>query len=104
MSHDFLDSGVNDPRFDSQGVSCKGIGGVMDYYQPAVTRWSTCSVEDFKALYNNIVDNGGTFCIATAAPETSTTTTTTTPAPETSTTTTTTTTRTATTTTKCICK
>jgi hypothetical protein len=42
----------NQGRNDSKGVSCKNIGGVMDYFQPVVNKWSTCSVEDFQALYD----------------------------------------------------
>jgi hypothetical protein len=51
MDHDF----VNDPnvgRVDSKGAACHNIGGVMDYFQPAFNKWSTCSVEDFQALYD----------------------------------------------------
>ena len=46
MQHDF-DGAPGNPRYDSQGRLCTGIGGVMDYYGE-VFQWSTCSVEDFE--------------------------------------------------------
>jgi hypothetical protein len=37
MNHDFNGSPGNN-RYDSYGRSCTNLGGVMDYYQPSVTR------------------------------------------------------------------
>ena len=48
MSHDFLNGDTSQPRSDSQGNTCRNVGGVMDYDQASVTRWSTCSVQDFQ--------------------------------------------------------
>ena len=47
MQHDF-DGAPGNPRYDSVGNLCTGIGGVMDYYGE-VFQWSTCSVEDFES-------------------------------------------------------
>jgi hypothetical protein len=68
MKHDFNDTlGVDSPRYDSLNQTCKNIGSVMDYNQAVVNKWSTCSVEDFKALYNlNTLNGARPFCIATA--------------------------------------
>ncbi len=54
MSHDFTSSGVDNPRYcPDDGSSCKNVGGVMDYSQANVTRWSCCSRNDFIDLYNS---------------------------------------------------
>ena len=68
MSHDFNDTiGIDAPRYDSQNQTCKNIGGVMDYNQLIVNKWSTCSVEDFKFYYNYYTSNGAQpYCVATA--------------------------------------
>jgi len=50
MSHDFAGQ-PGATRYDSNGNTCSGVGGVMDYYA-VVNKWSTCSVEDFTALVN----------------------------------------------------
>ena len=72
MDHDFVGSDVNAVRRDSQGNSCTKIGGVMDYYG-TVSKWSTCSVEDFQSYFNR-VSASGTFCMATDTQVTTTTT------------------------------
>ncbi len=64
MSHDFTNSGVNDPRFcPEDGSSCKNVGGVMDYSQNNYTKWSCCSRNDFKNYYEAnqpyCLDEGG---------------------------------------------
>ena len=66
MKHDFNGSTPDVPRYDSQNQTCKNINSVMDYDQQVVNKWSTCSVEDFKTLYNLETANGALpFCIAT---------------------------------------
>ena len=62
MLHDFSGS-TDTPRLDSNGISCTGIGGFMDYAGDP-TIWTTCSVEDFTAYYNSIVSEPPyTFCL-----------------------------------------
>ena len=64
MSHDFGNGGTTDVRRDSQGNSCTGINGVMDYgARSAVDKWTTCSKEDFTAFYNRMVQTYGSFCL-----------------------------------------
>jgi len=54
MNHDFLNGDTNQRRYDSKGRVCTGIGGVMDYNQPKVDKWSTCSVEDLTKYFNSM--------------------------------------------------
>jgi len=64
MPHDFINP-ISTPktiRRDSKGNSCTDIYGVMDYGQAKI--WSTCSVEQFTAYYNEIVNKTGKFCMA----------------------------------------
>ena len=65
MSHDFGSGGTNDVRRDSQGNSCTGINGLMDYgARSSVDKFTTCSKEDFTAFYNRVVQTYGLFCLA----------------------------------------
>ena len=59
MEHDFLNGDTNQKRYDSKGRLCTGQGGVMDYSQKAVDKWSTCSVEDFTKYFNSMT----TYCL-----------------------------------------
>ena len=59
MEHDFLNGDTNQKRYDSKGRLCTGQGGVMDYSQKAVDKWSTCSVEDFTNYFNSMT----TYCL-----------------------------------------
>ena len=56
MQHDFYKDklGNRDQRFDSSNNPCTGIGGYMDYYG-VETKFSTCSVEDFRQYYNKVI-------------------------------------------------
>jgi len=70
MPHDFCtdksctgDSHRNYPRKDSKGKACWDKNTVMDYYQPAVNKWSTCSVESMNAWYDDIVEAQGEYCL-----------------------------------------
>ena len=44
-SHDF-DPNPGNNKYDSNGMVCTNIGAVMDYYQPTIDKWSTCSNEE----------------------------------------------------------
>jgi len=70
MPHDFCsdkscsdDSRRNYPRRDSKGKACWDNNTVLDYYQPAVNKWSTCSVESMNAWYDDIVEHYGEYCL-----------------------------------------
>jgi hypothetical protein len=51
MDHDFNDD-PKQMKVNSKKKPCSGVGGVMDYYAK-VTKWSTCSVEDFTKLVDS---------------------------------------------------
>ena len=64
MSHDFGSGGTNDIRYDSQGNSCTGLNGLMDYgARSSVNKFTTCSKEDFTAYYNRVISTYGSFCL-----------------------------------------
>ena len=64
MSHDFGSGGTNDIRYDSQGNTCTGVNGLMDYgSRSTVDKFSTCSNEDFNAFYNRMISTYGSFCL-----------------------------------------
>jgi len=70
MPHDFCSdksctdgSLKNYPRKDSKGKACWNDNTVMDYYQPSVNKWSTCSVESMNAWYDDIVEYYGEYCL-----------------------------------------
>jgi len=70
MPHDFCSdksctegSARNYPRKDSNGKDCWNNNTVMDYDQPAVNKWSTCSVESMNAWYDEIVERYGEYCL-----------------------------------------
>ena len=64
MPHDFGNGGPSDTKFDSNGNSCTGIDGVMDYgSRSSVNKWTTCSREDFAAWYTTVVSTYGSFCL-----------------------------------------
>ena len=66
MSHDFGSGGTSDTRYDSQGNSCTGINGLMDYgARRNVNKFSTCSKEDFAKFHNQMVSRYGSFCLPT---------------------------------------
>jgi hypothetical protein len=59
MEHDFVNDDPKQPRVDSQGVACTGIGSIMDYakYNEGNKRqWSSCSVEDMNAMIETYPD------------------------------------------------
>ena len=64
MDHDFTDSGGD--RYDRNNVKCTDIDGVMDYgARGSVDKFSTCSKQDFKDFYNQVIGtNNGIFCMA----------------------------------------
>ena len=64
MDHDFTQSGGD--RYDRDGVKCTDIDGVMDYgARGSVDKFSTCSKQDFKDFYNQVLgQNNGIFCMA----------------------------------------
>jgi len=68
MEHDFDPSPGDTRECTTDGSSCTGIGGVMDYFGDT-TKWTCCSNADFKALY----DAGSADCL-TACTDTPTTT------------------------------
>ena len=67
LKHDFIESGTLDqpiytPRKDKKGKKCNGIKSVMDY-KNKIDKWSTCSYEDFKDIYNSEMEKNGKFCL-----------------------------------------
>ena len=65
MQHDFGSGGTSDVRYDSQGNRCTGINGLMDYgARSSVDKFSSCSKEDFRTWYNQVVQTYGSFCLA----------------------------------------
>jgi len=51
-------------RYDSNGNSCSNITGLMDdEYLNDVHKFTTCSREDYKAYYNQVLGTYGTFCL-----------------------------------------
>ena len=48
--HDFIEFAglpIRFPRYDSNGNTCTGIGGIMGY-DLFVDHWTQCSIEDFE--------------------------------------------------------
>ena len=57
-----LDGSID--RFDSEGNSCTNISGLMDKeYKTDVDRFTTCSKDDYKEYYNQVLDAHGKFCL-----------------------------------------
>ena len=64
MDHDFGSGGTSDIRYDMQGIRCTDINGVMDYGTlSSVDRFSTCSKQDFRDFYNQMLGMFGSFCL-----------------------------------------
>ena len=55
MYHDFMNENTTHSRYSSTGDLCTGIGGYMDYQQNP-SRWSNCSVEDFRNYFSDVDD------------------------------------------------
>ncbi len=55
MDHDFLKNNPDKIRFDKNNESCTKIDGIMDYTESRKSRWSPCSVEDFKDYYSSLL-------------------------------------------------
>ena len=65
MKHDFKDP-YKKPKTiakDSKGVICTNDGGVMDYFQVPVNKWTTCSVENFAEYYTAVYNYKNDFCM-----------------------------------------
>ena len=64
IEHDFNDNTGGD-RFDKNGVSCTYINGIMDYgARSSINKFTTCSREDFRDYYNNVLDTYNSFCLS----------------------------------------
>ena len=51
-------------RYDTQGKSCHSINATMDNGALSqVDKFSTCSREDFREFYNDMVNEHGSFCL-----------------------------------------
>ena len=64
MLHDFESSGSN--RYDRNNVLCTNQNGLLDYgARSSVDKFSTCSKQDFKDFYNQMLSEyNGIFCLA----------------------------------------
>ena len=59
MQHDFTDP-FSDPKTPrscpTDGSTCTGISGIMDYFEPRPLSWTCCSRHDYTSLFNEYND------------------------------------------------
>ena len=66
IKHDFeLTDKCHGLRYDTKGVLCTGINGIMDYGDKSlIDRFSSCSQEDFEDWYKLNVGNRSSLCLS----------------------------------------
>ena len=66
IKHDFeLTDKCHGVRYDTKGVLCTGINGIMDYGDKTlIDRFSSCSQEDFEDWYKLAAESHSSTCLS----------------------------------------